>query len=69
MALLLVVDDASKQCGVVDCAEADKVLAEVNRRACEMLRKVFEAYVEDPARLGDAATKRIEGCWQSSSAR
>src|SRR6266446_1223205 len=36
-------------------------VAEVNQRACEMLRKVFEAYVVDPARLGDAATKRIQG--------
>ncbi|HKV53876.1 MAG TPA: hydroxyacylglutathione hydrolase [Candidatus Binataceae bacterium] len=27
----LIVDDASSQCGVVDCAEAEKVLAEVNR--------------------------------------
>jgi dGTPase len=35
-------------------------VAEVNQRACEMLRRVFEAYVVDPARLGDAATKRIE---------
>ena len=35
-------------------------VAEVNERACEMLRKVFEAYVVDPARLGDAAAKRIE---------
>ena len=35
-------------------------VAEVNRRACEMLRKVFEAYVLDPDRLGDTATKRIE---------
>jgi dGTPase len=35
-------------------------VAEVNRRACEMLRKVFEKYVRDPARLGEAATKRIE---------
>ena len=35
-------------------------VAEVNRRACEMLRKVFEAYVLDPNRLGDTATKRIE---------
>ncbi len=35
-------------------------VAEVNERACEMLRKVFEAYVTDPERLGDAATKRIE---------
>ena len=35
-------------------------VAEENRRACEMLRAVFEAYVLAPERLGDAATKRIE---------
>jgi dGTPase len=35
-------------------------VAEVNQRACEMLRKVFEGYVLDPARLGDMASKRIE---------
>jgi dGTPase len=35
-------------------------VAEVNQRACEMLRKVFEAYVREPARLGEAATKRME---------
>jgi dGTPase len=35
-------------------------VAEVNRRACEMLRSVFEAYVLAPDLLGDAATKRIE---------
>jgi dGTPase len=35
-------------------------VAAVNQRACEMLRKVFGRYVADPARLGDAATKRIE---------
>ncbi len=35
-------------------------VAEVNRRASEMLRKVFEAYVVDPDRLGEAAAKRIE---------
>jgi len=33
----LVVDDTSKQCGVVDCAEADKVLAEVNRRGLQLI--------------------------------
>jgi hydroxyacylglutathione hydrolase len=33
----LVVDDASQQCGVVDCAEADKVLAEVNRRGLQLI--------------------------------
>ncbi len=36
-------------------------VAQVNRRACEMLRKVFEGYVLEPERLGDAATRRIEG--------
>ncbi len=35
-------------------------VAEVNRRACEMLRKVFETYVVDPDRLGETAAKRIE---------
>jgi hydroxyacylglutathione hydrolase len=33
----LVVDDASNQCGVVDCAEADKVLAEVDRRGLKLV--------------------------------
>jgi dGTPase len=32
----------------------------VNRRACEMLRLVFEAYVLTPELLGEAATRRIE---------
>lgn len=36
-----------------------RVAAE-NQRACEMLRKVFEAYVVDPTLLGDVATRRIE---------
>ena len=35
-------------------------VAEVNRQACEMLRNVFDAYVREPALLGDAATRRIE---------
>jgi dGTPase len=35
-------------------------VAEVNRRACEMLRVVFETYLREPDRLGDSATKRIE---------
>jgi dGTPase len=35
-------------------------VAEVNRRACEMLRRVFEAYLAHPDRLGDATTRRIE---------
>jgi len=35
-------------------------VAEVNKRACEMLRKVFESYLLDPNRLGDAAARRIE---------
>ncbi|HZO80864.1 MAG TPA: hydroxyacylglutathione hydrolase [Candidatus Binataceae bacterium] len=33
----LVIDDASKLCGVVDCAEADKVLAEVRRRGLKLV--------------------------------
>jgi dGTPase len=35
-------------------------VSEVNRRACEMLRRVFEAYMIDPDRLGDGAMRRIE---------
>jgi dGTPase len=35
-------------------------VSEVNQRACEMLRRVFEAYLADPERLGDGATRRIE---------
>jgi dGTPase len=35
-------------------------VAQVNRRACEMLREVFAAYVLDPERLGDGASRRIE---------
>jgi len=35
-------------------------VSEVNRRASEMLRGVFEAYVLDLDRLGDGATRRIE---------
>ena len=33
----LIIDDASKQCGVVDCSEADKVLAEVDRRGLKLV--------------------------------
>jgi dGTPase len=35
-------------------------VAEVNRRACEMLQRVFEAYIVDPDRLGEGATRRVE---------
>ena len=35
-------------------------VAEVNRRACEMLRRVFDHYIVDPTQLGAGATKRIE---------
>ena len=35
-------------------------VADVNARACEMLREVFEAYMNDPAQLGEQATRRIE---------
>ncbi len=35
-------------------------VAEVNQRACEMLRAVFERYIVDPVRLGDTAARRIE---------
>src|SRR5439155_5498914 len=35
-------------------------VAEVNQRACKMLRGVFESYIIDPRRLGAGAAKRIE---------
>lgn len=35
-------------------------VAEVNDRACEMLRVVFDTYLREPERLGDSAMKRIE---------
>jgi dGTPase len=35
-------------------------VAEVNQRACEMLRSVFETYVRAPDLLGDGAARRIE---------
>ena len=35
-------------------------VAEVNRRACEMLKKVFESYIANPKDLGDLAMRRIE---------
>ena len=35
-------------------------VAEVNQRACEMLRKVFESYIADPSQLGETAAKRME---------
>jgi dGTPase len=35
-------------------------VSEVNRRACEMLRRVFEGYVADPDRLGEGAMARVQ---------
>jgi dGTPase len=35
-------------------------VAEVNQRACEKLRRVFETYLVDPDRLGEGAVARIE---------
>jgi dGTPase len=33
---------------------------EVNRRACQMLKTVFDSYIADPSRLGETATKRLK---------
>ncbi|MBO0694479.1 MAG: deoxyguanosinetriphosphate triphosphohydrolase [Verrucomicrobia bacterium] len=38
----------------------DPRVSEVNRRACEMLRQVFQTYIADPDKLGETAAKRIE---------
>ena len=35
-------------------------VSEVNRRACEMLRRIFGEYLADPDRLGEGASRRIE---------
>lgn len=35
-------------------------VAEVNERACGMLKKVFESYVANPKQLGEVATRRLE---------
>jgi dGTPase len=35
-------------------------VAEVNQRACQMLGRVFEAYLADPHRLGEGAMRRVE---------
>ena len=35
-------------------------VTEVNQRACGMLRAVFDAYVADPALLGEGALRRLE---------
>ena len=35
-------------------------VAEVNANACEMLRCVFKAFVEDLSQLGEGATRRFE---------
>ena len=35
-------------------------VADVNRRACEMLKTVFDSYIADPTQLGATASKRIE---------
>ena len=35
-------------------------VAGVNRRACELLGRVFESYLEDPRQLGRTTAKRIE---------
>jgi dGTPase len=38
----------------------DPRVSEVNRHACEMLRQVFQAYLADPDKLGETASKRID---------
>jgi dGTPase len=35
-------------------------VAEVNQRACAMLKNVFESYIAKPDQLGEVATKRVE---------
>jgi dGTPase len=35
-------------------------VADVNRRACQILKRVFDVYLADSEQLGEAAAKRIE---------
>lgn len=35
---------------------------DANQRACDMLAKVFHAYIEDPSQIGRDATRRVPNC-------
>lgn len=57
----LVVDDASKQCGVVDCSEAEKVLDEVSRRGLTLVAVLPTHYHFDHVGGNEDLVKAIPG--------
>jgi hydroxyacylglutathione hydrolase len=57
----LVVDDPSKQCGVVDCSEAGKVLDEVKRRGLNLVAVLPTHYHFDHVGGNEDLVKAIPG--------
>jgi hydroxyacylglutathione hydrolase len=57
----LVVDDASKQCGVVDCSEAEKVLSEVERRRLTLVAALPTHYHFDHVGGNEDLVKAVPG--------
>lgn len=57
----LVVDDASKQCGVVDCSEAGKVLDEVKRHGLKLVAVLPTHYHFDHVGGNEDLVKSIPG--------
>src|ERR1700750_3412888 len=57
----LIVDDASKQCGVVDCAEASKVLDEVNRRGLKLAAVLPTHYHSDHVGGNEDIVRAVPG--------
>jgi hydroxyacylglutathione hydrolase len=57
----LVVDDASKECGVVDCSEAGKVLAEVQRQGLKLVAVLPTHFHFDHVGGNEELAKAIPG--------
>ena len=57
----LVVDDASKQCGVVDCSEAGKVLDEVKRQGLKLVAVLPTHYHFDHVGGNEDLVKAVPG--------
>jgi hydroxyacylglutathione hydrolase len=57
----LVVDDASKECGVVDCAEADKVLAAVKQHALKLVAVLPTHYHFDHVGGNEELARAVPG--------
>lgn len=57
----LVVDDASGECGVVDCAEAGKVMAEVERRKLKLIAVLPTHYHFDHVGGNEDLVRAIPG--------